>query len=77
MSLGPFGLLMMKNLNVVAIFNEAVLENTTPMKALMNNSHSKSFCLLFFFASALHCMVYHLCRNALSISVLSKNDCVL
>lgn len=46
MSLGPFGLLMMKSLNVAVIFNEAVLENSAPMKTLASLLHSKSFYLL-------------------------------
>lgn len=49
MSLGPFGQLMMKSLNVAAIFNEAVLANTAPMKTLTSLSHSKSLYLLLFF----------------------------
>jgi len=44
--LGPFGLLMMKSLNVAVIFNEAVLENTALMKTLASLLHSKSFYLL-------------------------------
>lgn len=52
MSLGPFGQLMMKSLNVAAIFNEAVLANTAPMKTLTSLSHSKSLYLLLFFFSA-------------------------
>lgn len=52
MSLGPFGQLMMKSLDVAAIFNEAVLANTAPMKTLTSLSHSKSLYLLLFLFSA-------------------------
>lgn len=50
MSLGPFGLLMMKSLNVAVIFNEAVLENSALMKTLASLLHSKSFYLLCVYA---------------------------
>lgn len=46
MSLGPFGLLMMKSLNVAVMFNEAVLEKSALMKSLASLLHSKSFYLL-------------------------------
>lgn len=52
MSLGPFGQLMMKSLYVAAIFNEAVLANTAPVKTLTSLAHSKSLYLLCSFVSA-------------------------
>jgi hypothetical protein len=52
MSLGPFGQLMMKSLYVAAIFNEAVLANTAPVKTLTSLAHSKSLYLLCSLVSA-------------------------
>lgn len=50
--MGPFGQLRMKSLDVAAIFNEAVLANTAPVKTLTSLAHSKSLYLLCSFVSA-------------------------
>lgn len=66
--MGPFGLLMMKSLNVAAIFREAVLENTALMNTLTSLLHSKSFNLLdfgFLFYFALLSFAASLCMLVL------------
>ena len=46
MSLGPFGLLMMKNLSAGVTYSEAALGNTPQMRTLMSYSYSKRFHLV-------------------------------